>query len=75
MLVDKEGSHNFRPYSYTPRHISKVQLFEEHNKIRLVPKNYVSIKAPTLLEIVAPDLLLTNCEWREDLAVYNTNKY
>lgn len=28
-IIDKEESYNFRPYTYTPRGISKAQLFQE----------------------------------------------
>lgn len=46
--VDKEGSLNFRPYSYTAWGILKASLFgKQGGEVSLVPREAILVKAQT----------------------------
>lgn len=45
-IIDKEESHNFSPYKFTPRGISKEQNFEEQGKEISVTPWEVVMRSP-----------------------------
>lgn len=74
-VVDKLGSFNFPPYSYTPRGFSKVLLFKERGEdISLSPQESIPVMIQTLLVVAASTLLSRKLELGEGVAIYNPQR-
>lgn len=74
-VVDKEQVFYFRPYSYTPKGITKAYFFEDNSgEISLVPLGFCPMRSQTTLVVVAPSLLPNKLESRESVALYNPKR-
>lgn len=68
-------SYNFRLYTYTPRGVHKIQLYDEHSsEVSLMPQEAVPVKAQTLLGTIAPTLLPTKLELGKSVAIYKPQR-
>lgn len=72
-VIDKKGF-NFHPYIYTPQGISPLQLFGVHNREIISSPREAIFALAIMMGIMAPTLLTTRFESREDVAIYNPQK-